>query len=119
VTVLSERVAGVLEAADAAILLLGDGPDGVAVLRFRASLWTEGLECHLAELYVAPALRGRGLGRTLAEAAIAEARGRGAGWIDVTTSHDDVAARGLYESLGFENRERPGGAVTYYYGRHL
>jgi ribosomal protein S18 acetylase RimI-like enzyme len=115
---LSERTARLLEGGDTTILLAGDGPDGLAVLRFRASLWSEGLECHLAELYVAPDRRGCGLGRTLAEAALAEARDRGAGWIDVATSHD-LAARGLYESLGFENREWPGGAVTYFYGREL
>ena len=44
------------------VLLTGDGPDGLAVLRFRPSLWSEGLECYLAELYVVPRLRGRGWG---------------------------------------------------------
>jgi hypothetical protein len=36
------------------VLLAGAGPDGLAVLRFRPSLWTDALECSLAELYVAP-----------------------------------------------------------------
>ena len=36
---------------------------GIAVLRFRPALWSFALECYLAELYVAPASRGRGLGR--------------------------------------------------------
>lgn len=70
------------------------------------SVWTEGLECYLAELYVASDRRGQGLGRALMEAAIALARSRGADYMDLGTSEDDVAARHLYESLGFTNRER-------------
>ena len=43
-----------LLADDTDVLLIGDGPDGVAVLRYRRSLWTPGRECYLAELYVTP-----------------------------------------------------------------
>jgi ribosomal protein S18 acetylase RimI-like enzyme len=40
--------------------------------------------------------------------------------MDLGTSEDDHAARGLYESLGFSNREsRPDGPVNYYYEREL
>jgi hypothetical protein len=34
---------------DILVLLAGDGPDGVAVLRFRMSIWSSGFECYLAE----------------------------------------------------------------------
>jgi ribosomal protein S18 acetylase RimI-like enzyme len=65
---------------------------------------------------VAQPRRGRGLGRALMVAAIETARARGATYMDLNTSEDDVAARGLYESLGFSNREgRPSGPVNYYY----
>jgi ribosomal protein S18 acetylase RimI-like enzyme len=96
------------------------GPAGFAVLRFRAALASEGLECYVAELYVVPALRGRGIGRTLMEAAIAHARAEGADYIDLGTSDDDHAARGLYESLGFVNREGgPDGPLMYVYELEL
>ena len=89
-------------------------------MRFRPSLWSEALECYLAELYVVPERRGRGLGRALMDAAIEHARRRGAGHMDLGTSEDDVAARRLYESLGFTNREgRPDGPVMYFYEREL
>jgi ribosomal protein S18 acetylase RimI-like enzyme len=90
------------------------------VLRFRRSIWTQGLECYLAELYVAPAQRGRGLGRALMEAAVELARERGADYLDLVTGEDDTAARSLYESLGFDNRAgKPGGPVNLYYEREL
>ena len=52
-----------------------------------------------------PDLRGNGLGRALLEAAMETARGEGAEQMELGTSEDDVAARGLYESAGFTNRE--------------
>ena len=117
---LADRIERLLEGGDTAVLLAGPGPDGLAVLRFRTALWSEALECYLAELYVAPQQRGRGLGRALMEAAIELARSRGAGYMDLGTAETDVAARGLYESLGFSNREgRPDGPINYYYEREL
>lgn len=117
---LAERVRQLLDAGDTAVLLGGADPCGLAVLRFRPSLWTEGLECYLAELYVVPDRRGQGLGRALMEAAIDLARSEGADYMDLGTSEDDVAARHLYESLGFTNRERNvDGPITYFYERDL
>ena len=102
------------------MLLGGAESHGLAVLRFRPSIWSEALECYLAELYVVPDRRGQGLGRALMEAAIELARERGADYMDLGTSEDDVAARALYESLGFNNREgKPDGPVSYYYERVL
>jgi ribosomal protein S18 acetylase RimI-like enzyme len=69
---------------------------------------------------VVPSRRGQGLGRALLEAAMETARGEGAVHIDLGTSEDDTAARGLYESVGFTNREgKPDGPVMLYYERDL
>jgi len=117
---LAVRVDQLLRGGDTAILLGGAGPDAIAVMRFRAGIWSRALECYLAELYVAPECRGRGLGRALMEAAIELARGEGADYMDLGTAETDVAARALYESLGFSNREgKPDGPVNYYYEREL
>jgi len=117
---LAGRVRELLADGAFVVLLAGDGPDGLAVLRFRPSIWTAALECYLAELYVVPALRGRGLGRALLEAAIETARAQGADHMDLGTSEDDRAARALYERLGFSNREGgPDGPVMYVYERAL
>ena len=102
------------------MLLAGPGPDGLAVMRFRLSIWGRGLECYLAELYVAPAHRGQGLGRALMNETIAVARRRGADYIDLNTAENDVAARALYESLGFSDRDGgPDGPINFYYGLDL
>ena len=117
---LAKRIRELLAGGDTEVLVGGAGPDGVAVLRFRPALWSEALECYLAELYVVPDRRGQGLGRALMEAAIELAREKGADRMDLGTEEDDVAARALYESLGFSNREgKPDGPVSYFYEREL
>ena len=48
------------------------------------------------------------------------ARNEGATHMELGTSEDDVAARGLYESAGFSNREsKPDGPVMFVYEREL
>jgi ribosomal protein S18 acetylase RimI-like enzyme len=117
---LARRVRELLGGDALAVLLAGAGPDGLAVLRFRPSLWSAALECYLAELYVVPDRRGQGLGRALLTAAIDHARRTGADYMDLGTSEADVAARALYESMGFGNREGgPAGPVMYVYEREL
>jgi ribosomal protein S18 acetylase RimI-like enzyme len=116
---LAERMRQLLGGADTVVLLAGEGPDGLAVLRFRPAIWSSGLECYLAELYVAPARRGQGLGRLLMEAVLREARGRGADTMDIGVDEPDTAARRLYESLGFTNRAGGDGPVMYFYERDL
>ena len=117
---LAARVRTLLEGGDTTILVAGTAPDGLAVLRFREAIWADALECYLAELYVVPARRGRGIGRALMEAAIEAARAEGATHMDLGTGEDDAAARALYESLGFSNREgEPDGPLNFFYEREL
>jgi ribosomal protein S18 acetylase RimI-like enzyme len=117
---LAGRVRELLASGELTVLLTGDGPDGLAVLRFRPSLWSGALEAYLAELYVTPERRGQGFGRALMEAAIDVARAEGADYMDLGTGEDDSAARALYESLGFDNRGgKPAGPVNYFYEREL
>ena len=117
---LAERIARFIERNDATFLLGGPGPDGFAEIRYRTTLYSEGLDAHLEELYVAPSQRGRGLGRALLKAAMETARKEGAMRMDLGTSEDDTAARGLYESTGFINRENgPDGPLMFYYERDL
>src|SRR4051794_17207301 len=71
---IAKRIRPLMESGETSVLLVGEGPDGLAVMRFRPSIWIEGLECYLAELYVVPELRGQGRGRAMMEAAMELAR---------------------------------------------
>jgi len=125
---LAGRVAELLRQGATAVVLLeatgtdspdttGEGSaDGLALMRFRPSLWDDADECYLAELYVRPPRRGRGLGRALLTAAMRHASERGATYMDLATTNQDTAAVALYESMGFDRHERRGpDTVSYYF----
>jgi ribosomal protein S18 acetylase RimI-like enzyme len=122
VETLEERYEDLIRNKEMIVLLVGDGPDGFAQLRFRPWVYSAGNNAHsyLEELYVVPDLRGNGLGRALLETAMDTARAEGAEQMELGTSETDTAARALYESLGFINREGgPDGPVMYFYEREL
>ena len=75
------------------------------MLRFRPSIWSSNLECYIAELYVRPVAPPSGARPRADGRGAGGRRAKGADYIDLGTSEDDVAARALYESLGFRNRE--------------
>jgi GNAT superfamily N-acetyltransferase len=116
VPVLTERARELLAEGVVTVLLAGGGPEGLAQFRLLRSIWSGGLDAYLEELYVVPARRGRGIGRALLEATMALAREEGATRIDLNTGETDTAARALYESVGFTNREggEDGPAMLYY-----
>jgi ribosomal protein S18 acetylase RimI-like enzyme len=119
---LEEHYADLIRNREMTILLVGDGPDGFAQLRYRPWVYSAGPNAHsyLEELYVVPKLRSNGLGRALLEAAMEAARDEGATYMELGTSETDTAARGLYESTGFTNREgSPDGPVMLSYEREL
>lgn len=120
VEALSERARRLMAEGEITVLLGGERPDGIAVLRLRPALWAEGLDAYLEELYVAPERRGQGIGRAMLEATMDAAREAGAVRIDLGTSVEDTAAIGLYESCGFSNREgEPDGPQMLVYERDL
>ena len=68
--------------------------------------------CEMKRLFVRPAFRGRGLGRTLAERLIAEAVARGYHSMLLDTLEKLTSAVALYKALGFKPTEP-------YYGNPL
>lgn len=118
--VLAERAGGFIEDGTLVFLLAGEGPDGIVQMRCLRTIWDSGLSAYLEELYVVPKLRGKGTGRALLEAAMETARAAGATHMDLNTGETDTAARALYESAGFTNREgKEDGPSMLYYERDL
>lgn len=118
--VLTERAVAFIAKGELTFLLADEGPDGIAQLRFLPSIWSGELDAYLEELYVVPPLRGQGIGRALLETAMDTARAAGATHMDLNTGETDTAARTLYESVGFTNREGgEDGPSMLYYEREL
>jgi len=79
----------------------GDPPTGVAVLRYRNSLWWDALDCNLEDLFVEESARRTGLGEELVVAAIERAAARGCARVELDVNESNAAAVALYEKLGF------------------
>lgn len=67
-----------------------------------AIAWFAGGAGELANIAVAPAMRGRGIGAALLERVLDAARREGAGETYLEVRESNAAARGLYASRGFE-----------------
>jgi GNAT superfamily N-acetyltransferase len=80
------------------------GPDGtlagIVHYLFHKNTWTPGDVCYLEDLFVDPALRGRGCGRQLIEAVAAAARERGCSRLYWLTQASNATARRLYDRVG-------------------
>ena len=73
---------------------------GIVHYLFHRSCWSEGDYCYLQDLFVAPDLRGGGVGRALIEAVYAAADQRGASQDNWLTQHFNDTARRLYDRIG-------------------
>lgn len=76
-------------------------PAGLMVHRLRRRLNHATFEGWISDLVVRETFRGRGIGRSLVSAAVAEWRLRGGHVLELEVAYDRTAARVLYESLGF------------------
>ena len=87
------------------LLVADDGGRAVATLQitFIPGISRRGmLRAQIEAVRVDSSMRGEGLGRTLVEWAIAEARRRGCGLVQLTTDRSRTRAHSFYVDLGFE-----------------
>lgn len=117
---LTSRLGDLLGSGDVTVVLGGDGPLGLAVLRFRPSLWSNGTDSYLEELYVVPDHRGEGIGGAIMAAAMELAREREAVEMHINVDEPDVDARRFYERLGFRHHDPADpSARMFFYEREL
>jgi GNAT superfamily N-acetyltransferase len=88
---------------DEQIFALGGYVDGelmgIAHYLFHRSTWAPHRYCYLEDLFVAPAARGRGLGRALIEAVYEKARVANASRVYWLTQSNNTQARILYDNV--------------------
>jgi GNAT superfamily N-acetyltransferase len=86
----------------------GDGePGGVCQLRYRYGVWMAAEDCWLEDLFVRDADRRKGLGEQLVALALARARERGCGRVELDVSESNRGAWALYERMGFSPGYKP------------
>ena len=107
---LGKRIGELIATGGTEVLLAGDGPDGILVVRFQPSIWSDGAEAYIAELYVVPERRREGLGGALMDAALARCREHGADYVFLGTDEGDADAHSLYERHGFSHLTDPAAA---------
>jgi ribosomal protein S18 acetylase RimI-like enzyme len=87
---------------DALLAFDGDEAVGLAVYFFEFSTWRGRPGVYVQDMYVAPRMRGRGLGRDLMEAVVRRSRERGGRYVKLAVYDGNEQAIGFYRSLGFE-----------------
>jgi ribosomal protein S18 acetylase RimI-like enzyme len=103
------------------LLAAADGdapPSGVCQLRYRLTVWTGVEDCWLEDLFVRADARGRGIGRSLVDAAVERARARGCRRIQLDVNEQNGEALALYRRMGFSTESKPPGR-TLLVGRPL
>jgi GNAT superfamily N-acetyltransferase len=98
-----ESIGRLLAEGDAEFLLATEEgePVGYVLLRYRHSMWASGLEATLEDLFVDPALRGRGVGGRLVQSALARAEEKGCVTACLDTNEHNAASNRIYSELGF------------------
>ncbi len=95
----------ILHSDSAALFVAKEGPRVVGMLTLITFRIPTGRRAWIEDVVVDADARGEGIGEQLTEAAIAEARRRGARTIDLTSRPSREAANALYQKMGFELRE--------------
>ena len=96
-----EALVGDVDATPFLAIADGDTPAGFIVHRFRRRLNHATFEGWVSDLFVRERFRGRGIGRMLLDAALAEWRLRGGHQVELEVGYERGAARRLYEAAGF------------------
>ena len=77
-----------------------------ALLRYRYSMWFNGYDSTIEDLYVIPEERGKGIGKDMLNYAIDQATSRKCKAMCLNTNENNTISNRLYESQGFITRSK-------------
>lgn len=87
-----------------AVLAFADQPLGLSLFFPEYSSWRGAVGVFVQDLYLRPAARGKGIGRGLLAASLAEAADWQPGFMTLMVQHKNLGAQGFYAALGFTSR---------------
>jgi GNAT superfamily N-acetyltransferase len=91
------------EDTEVSIALLNGVAVGYATTLYQYSLWANGINATISDLFVMESVRKSGAGRRLIEHALEVAARRGARAANLSTNEMNTASTRIYESLGFNS----------------
>ena len=101
-----ERIEFLLDDPETDFLVALDGTgrcSGFLQQRYRRSIWSDGGDAYLEDLFVVDGSRRQGLGGRLVEMAVDRARTRGCVRLTLNTMEPNLDARALYARFGFRS----------------
>lgn len=116
---LTARLRELLAGDDTLAILAGDPAVALALVTLRPNVWYAGRVALLDEMYVAPELRGQGIGSAVIELMLASVRERGAELVEINVDEGDVDAQRFYERHGFSPTEPDTGERAFYFFQEL
>lgn len=104
-------VAALLQSGSSDFLLatVDDQPVGCMQIAYRLSTWNATPYAYIEDFYLAPSVRGRGVGTKMLDYALQRAEGQGADAIMLDVRSANTAAQRLYARFGFSDS----GSVLY------
>lgn len=97
------------------LAFVSDEPVGITTAFVGFSTFKAAPLINLHDVAVLPAARGRGVGRALLAAVEEHARATGCCRLTLEVLDANTRAKGLYESVGFNQVEQAEGAATYFF----
>jgi ribosomal protein S18 acetylase RimI-like enzyme len=79
---------------------------GVLQINYRLSTWEAAPYAVIEDFYLAPQVRGQGVGPRMLDYACARAEARGSAFVEASLRPEDRAARRLYQQFGFVDTPR-------------
>jgi GNAT superfamily N-acetyltransferase len=117
--VLATRLRVLLAEAETIAIVVGSPLVGLALITLRPNVWYEGKVALLDELYVAPALRGQGIGSAIIERLLTMARETGVDLIEINVDEGDIDAQRFYRRHGFSEVEPITAERAFYFSQEL